>query len=130
MNAQTNETAFSREMRRNSLASERNYQQIAKKLTSGQLLYLRACYVIYKNGDFSPGQAVPMKDWLRKIGRQLGHEVLGLLEQDDKVLVEYGLVNPRNLIDPNNVLENDARLTPLAIAFCRNMEIYRLEFSS
>jgi hypothetical protein len=71
-----------------------------------------------------------MKDWLRKIGRQLGHEVLGLLEQDDKVLVEYGLVNPRNLIDPNNVLENDARLTPLAIAFCRNMEIYRLEFSS
>ena len=104
--------------------------QIAKKLTSGQLLYLPACYTGFNGSGFSTGHPVPRTDWLRKIGRQLEHEVLGLLEQDDNVLVEYGLLNPRSPMDHNSVFENDARLTTLAIAFCRNIEIYHLETSS
>ena len=68
--------------------------QIAKKLTSGQLLYLNACHRLYQKRNFSTGLQLPTSQWLQKVGKELGHEVLGLLDQDDAALVDYGLLTP------------------------------------
>jgi hypothetical protein len=47
-----------------------NYQlfQIAKKLTSGQFLYLRASYELFNANDFGRGETANTRDWLGKIG--------------------------------------------------------------
>ncbi len=104
--------------------------QIAKKLTGGQLLYLKVCYAMYKKSSFSTGFGVGIMEWLRKVGKQLGHEVMGLLERDDDSLVENGLLTPRLPSDNNKVMENDARLTPLGVVFCQNIETYQVAIST
>jgi hypothetical protein len=53
--------------------------QIAKKLTSGQLLYLKASHDMYKTRDFRAGQLVGSGEWFAKVGKKLGHQVIGLL---------------------------------------------------
>jgi hypothetical protein len=42
--------------------------QIAKKLTSGQFLYLRASYELFNANDFGRGETANTRDWLGKIG--------------------------------------------------------------
>jgi hypothetical protein len=103
--------------------------QIAKKLSSGQLVYLKVAYEMYKNKGFSTGQLVATNDWLMKIGNKIGHHVIGLLDQDDLALIDAGLVTERRHMDKSGVMENDARLTSLGIAFCRNIETYQMEMA-
>ena len=100
--------------------------QIAKKLSSGQLLYLKACYDIYTKREFVGGMHITEHDWLTKVGRKLGHAVLALLRQDEMVLAEMGLVTGRaNYNEITN--ENDARMTDLGIKFCQEIQNYHLE---
>jgi hypothetical protein len=51
-----------------------NYQlfQIAKKLTSGQFLCLRASYELFNGNDFRPGETANSRDWLGKIKEKTG----------------------------------------------------------
>jgi hypothetical protein len=105
--------------------------QIAKKLTSGQLLYLNACYDIYQSGDYQKNvQAIPVEQWFQKVGQRLGHQVTALLNQDDLALEGYGLTMPRYHGDKSGLNENDAHLSKLGILFCQNIETYNLETSS
>ena len=74
-----------------------NYQlfQIAKKLTSGLFFYLRTSYELFNANDFRRGETANTRDWLGKIGKKLGHDVIGLLEQDDMALIGHGLLEER-----------------------------------
>jgi len=106
-----------------------NYQlfQIAKKLTSGQLLYLKASYECLTTRDFTLGQMAETRRWLSKIGNKLGHDVIGLLEQDDTALISHGLLTERYYPDKSGIMETDAHMTPLGIRFRQNIEEYHVE---
>jgi hypothetical protein len=69
--------------------------QIAKKLTSGLFFYLRTSYELFNANDFRRGETANTRDWLGKIGKKLGHDVIGLLEQDDMALIGHGLLEER-----------------------------------
>jgi hypothetical protein len=102
--------------------------QIAKKLTSGQLIYLRACYELYKPGDYRNSANVPEHQWFELVSRHMGHTVLGLLNLDDAALAEFELLT-RRYRDSGGVNNQNARLSDLGINFCKNIETYRLETS-
>lgn len=95
--------------------------QIAKKLSSGELLVLKASRQIYG----VPGVLSGAQDWLVKIADALGHRVSALVAQQERGLVDNGLISPRidqNLrvaLDPEN-----GRLTDLGLAFCKNIDDY------
>jgi hypothetical protein len=105
--------------------------QIAKKLTSGQLLYLKACYGIYREERPTPdlprrGGTLNIVEWCVKIGKKLGHSVTSLLDLDDKALADSGLLHHRGAMD-RGVNTLDARLTDLGIKFCEEIQKYHLE---
>jgi len=93
--------------------------QIAKRLSSGDLLVLRAA----KSCDGGTGHETA-QNWLGKVASFMGHGVLALVEQHEKVLVENGLLSPRY---DGNLRVNAVRLTDLGSAFCRNLESYKAE---
>src|SRR6266576_1531034 len=45
--------------------------QISKKVTSGELLYLKTCYEMYRSKDFGRG-VIGQNEWLVMIGNLLG----------------------------------------------------------
>jgi hypothetical protein len=104
--------------------------QIAKRLTSGQLLYLKASYEIYKAQDFRTGVTESAPRWLEKVGVRIGHKVIGLLDQDDLSLIGHGLLTDRYHGDKSGVSETNAHLTSLGIKFCENIEAYQLDSSN
>ncbi len=100
--------------------------QIAKKLTSGQLLYLKACYEIYRARSVQSG-IVSQYEWLTKVGTILGHNVSSLLNLDDLALTDLGLLSGRTLSDRSGLTQTNARLTDLGIKFCEEIQKYHLE---
>lgn len=114
----------------NATDSERivNYQlfQIAKKLTSGELLLLRASFEAYNNSDFGTGDRLaPISHWAATICNRMGHGLSALVMKDDRELVEQGLFSPR--INSANVDSTNARVTDLGIRFCNVIKDYRIE---
>ena len=100
--------------------------QIAKKLTSGQLLYLKACYQSYRDGAAILRGTLNQNEWYSQVGKKLGHNVTSLLDLDDKALSDSGLLNRRGGLDTGlNIL--NARLTDLGIKFCEEIQKYHLE---
>ena len=77
--------------------------------------------------NFRRGETANTRDWLGKIGKKLGHDVIGLLDQDDMALIGHGLLKERLYADKSGIVENDAHMTPLGIKFCQNIEEYRIE---
>lgn len=101
--------------------------QIAKKLTSGQLLYLKGCYAIYTAREFqNGGPAIASHQWFSKIGNKLGHSVSALLNLDDLALIKLGLLSPR-VFDESSINQSDAHMTDLGIKFCEDIQTYHLE---
>lgn len=100
--------------------------QIAKKLTSGQLLYLKACFELFKNHQGQRGMT-SQAEWLTRIGGILGHQVSALLNLDDLALVDYGLLSHRLGVDRTGINQNDAHMTDLGIKFCQEIKKYHLE---
>lgn len=101
--------------------------QIAKGLTSSQVLYIRAVYEIYKAGERKHHQVTPSHQWLAFVGQKLGHNVIGLLDRDDLALVNTGLLSPRMHADNSGINEANAHMTHLGILFCENIETYHIE---
>ena len=92
---------------------------IARKLTSGDLLVLRAARQVH-------GGPESAQVWLGKVANAMGHGLTALIELHERVLVDYGLLTQRfdqgfkvNLIN--------GRLTDLGAAFCRNLDQYEAE---
>lgn len=102
--------------------------QITKKLTSGQLLYLKTCYEIHGTDKLIRGTE-NQSGWYTKVGKKLGHNVTSLMNLDDAALSDLGLLHRRGALDTGlNVL--DARLTDLGIKFCEEIQKYHLEARS
>jgi hypothetical protein len=113
-----------------------NYQlfQIAKQLTSGQLLLLKAIYDAYTANQFPKSERVTLEGWAAHIAERLGHRVVALVLKDEHVLLEQGLIRgglgiapaayqpSQEWVDPLN-----ARITDLGIRFCENLHKYQIE---
>jgi hypothetical protein len=111
-----------------------NYQlfQIAKRLTSGQLLLLKVVYESSKAGEFSNQPAlvsssgqVMVTEWANKMSERLGHRLSYLVLKDEPALVEQGLVEPRGHADW--VKAQNSRITDLGIHFCENIQKYHID---
>ena len=68
--------------------------QIAKSLTSSQLLLLKSVFngcQDYLRGA-QTGGSVSTLQWREMIADRLGHKLSALIERDERKLVEYGLI--------------------------------------
>jgi hypothetical protein len=83
--------------------------QLAKKLTGGQLLLLRAAELRFRSPDFKPISST--RDWLGGVANLLGHGIIALVEQDEKVLMENNLLSGRQFSDGSGVSDSNGRLT-------------------
>jgi len=121
--------------------------QIAKKLTSSQLLLLKSSY------ERLSSPAIRQADeWIKTMSRRLGHNVREMVEHDEHILMEYRLLSPRRSIPHRDLFgkaetnifgreeltgENDegiddssGRLTPMGIQFCENIKNYALDLTT
>ena len=119
-----------------------NYQlfQIAKNLTSGELLLLKALETAYRNGVF-PGhdERMNLDLWTMKVAGHMGHGLTFLVLRDSHALEQQGLINTKE-VEPTMrtapggsgqyaVNSRNARLTDLGFKFCENIRNYQIEMS-
>jgi len=105
-----------------------NYQllQIAKRLSSSQLLVLAACFELVQRADKLRPQA-DAREWFAAIAAHCGHKVLGLVEQADRALVDLLLLTPRAFSDGSAISRVNWRLTDLGMIFCERLRKYASE---
>jgi len=85
--------------------------QICIKLSSSQLLTLRAAYEFKKsNTGHSSTEA-----WLKDIARQIGHNSAGLVEKDEITLENEKLITGRTYSDRSGVRGHNGRLTDFGV---------------
>jgi hypothetical protein len=113
-----------------------NYQlfQIAKRLTSGELLLMKAVYEGYKNNDFAGAGQLYLDGWARKMAGRLGHSLASLVVRDSNTLEQQGLITARlgsegsPFAAPDHMVSPaQARITDLGIRFCENLQTYQVE---
>jgi hypothetical protein len=103
--------------------------QIAKNLTSSQLLVLKAVrswHLDYLRGPRTGGSMSAIQ-WRETIAHRLGHRLSALITRDERKLVEYGLIAPWTHSNELEIPLLDARMTDLGIKFCQNLEAYQQE---
>ncbi len=88
---------------------------------------MKASYELLKAKDFRSAGTIDSRQWFAKVGKNIGHQVLGLLDRDDQALVEHGLLTPRFHADGSGIGENNAHMTDLGIKFCENIETYHVD---
>ena len=100
--------------------------QIAKNLSSSQLLVLKAVRAWYQDYIRGPrtGGSMPAHQWREMIANRLGHKLPSLIVRDERKLVEYCLIAPWTHPDELQVPLMDARMTDLGIRFCENIDAY------
>jgi hypothetical protein len=108
-----------------------NYQlfQIAKRLTSGQLLLLKVAHERATAAGFLPNTFTAANNWLELLAEKLGHRISGLVELDERVLMQNGLLTGRTMNDQSGINDGNGRLTPLAFKFCENLKTYRTDLA-
>lgn len=119
-----------------------NYQlfQIAKRLTSGELLLLKAVKKASENGVFNPGDSrAALELWAGKITGQMGgYSLIALVLTNAEGLEREGLLNVKEAEQGRPTIggagnyivnTNNARLTDLGKRFCENIRDYYLEVS-
>jgi hypothetical protein len=113
-----------------------NYQllQIAKALTSGELLLLKAIVESHRNSDFAPGghSSCALNHWAAKTSNRIGHGLTYLVYKDEVALMRHELISKR-LNSPDlpyhqqQVMTENARLTDLGLRFIQAIESYHRE---
>lgn len=102
--------------------------QIAKKLTSGELLLLKAVNGIKDDPAWHQGGTrKDFKDWANAVGVKLGHSMVALIEHHETALIENNLLAPRVSEIRTAVATGNGRLTDLGIKFCENIECYQID---
>jgi hypothetical protein len=101
--------------------------QIAKKLTSGNLLLLKEIYDKYKSNRWTSNhETTNASAWYLEMAN-LGHGLSALVEVNERALMENGLITAHTVSGQlHQVQENNARLTDLGMRFCENIETYRV----
>lgn len=107
--------------------------QIAKELSSGEVLLLRS---IYSRASGAMGNHY--REWATNMAMLSGLVIPELVERHENHLVAALLVTPRTAVTGDvqhhyersgiNCVNN--RLTNLGIRFCRNIELYKLDLDS
>jgi len=114
-----------------------NYQlfQIAKRLTSGEVLLLDAVYKVYASNQWSasPGTLL-LRVWATSVASQAGHGSADIVMRDQRALEKEGLITARVGIESpdlvqeeQSVVAQNARITPLGIKFHENIKNYRTD---
>lgn len=100
--------------------------QIAKRLSSNELLVLRAAHELSRKGPMRQGAG--FRDWAMEVAHGLGHSVTSLIEHADKALVDNQLLSQRTFTDMSGIQNAGGwRLTDLGIRFCENIDRYRID---
>lgn len=102
------------------------FMKLCKDLESGDLLILKAAYDI-KNGKLSQklsSTTIGLNDkaaqaWLLNISKQIGHEIISLVEVHEDKLVNLKLISPRTHSDKSGFAQTKYyRLTDLGYKVC------------
>lgn len=105
--------------------------QIAKRLTSGELLLLQTLYDAIQRMEFQNPEALRLTDWALKVARMQGHNLVALVLKDEKALMEEQLISGHRDASVTSFEQTvnavKGRLTDLGIKFCQNIEAYRSE---
>jgi hypothetical protein len=101
--------------------------RIAKKLTSNELLVLKAVYELRNEGKTGRTGYGPFRDWAQAVSGHLGHSLISLIEHAEKALVENQLLTDRSHGDRGAIYWQNWRLTDLGLRFCENIERYKVE---
>jgi hypothetical protein len=106
-----------------------NYQlfQIAKSMTSSQLLLVKVAHERATEEGFKPAN-LGANVWLEMAAQRLGHGIIGLVEQDERVLIQNGLLTGRSYSDGSGINDGNGRLTAL-FKFCENLKTYRTDLA-
>jgi len=102
--------------------------QIAKQLSSGELLLLKT---VYEQRMKYPQQWFSYSQWVSHMTNASGHGITGLIDVHEKRLVEFCLLSPRKPQPPDGseIDAQNARLTDLGFRFCTNIPNYQIEMS-
>jgi hypothetical protein len=103
--------------------------QVAKKLTSGELLLLKAVYEAGKAARWPQSSATARaSDWRMTMAARLGHQLSALVQQNERALIENGLLAPSHGSgDLELIREHNARMSDLGMRFCENLQHYEAE---
>lgn len=98
-----------------------NYElfKISTRLNSSQLLILKVSYEQYQiqAKEGKGGGNGNTEVWSTNVANWIGHEIPSLVANEEKVLVDNGLIKPSSGADNKYVNLNQARLTKLGITF-------------
>ena len=99
--------------------------RLVLKLTGSQLVLLGACFTLFKRRAFGTDNQRTAVQWLEVVGNLIGHRVYPLIELDEQVLAQNGIISDRTYSDRSGVLNlNTARLTELGIKLGELIETY------
>lgn len=107
--------------------------QISKKLTSGELLLLKAVLAAYRTGAVPDMQSayganwIQFDFWAQAVSKLLGGTPISLIELHEKSLINLQLISDRHPQDRHVVSTIQARLTDLGLRFCEQIERYERE---
>jgi hypothetical protein len=104
--------------------------QIAKQLSSGELLLLRTVYVNrseYASETTHPSYLGNYSNWASYMAKAIGHNSRGLIDLHEKKPTEIGLLTARVHGDGSGISGQDARLSELGLMFCSNIQSYEIE---
>lgn len=113
-----------------------NYQlfQIAKRLTSGEMLTLRAVYKLYSSGRCSNGRTESRENWANQVTQYADHGSVDFVMRHELKLEQEGLITEQlqtgsapYLRKEQNVWNKDGRITAIGVRFCENIQTYRAE---
>jgi len=99
--------------------------RIVLTLSGPQIAILGASYALLKKDGLGRGNTGQASAWLADIGNILGHHIVALVEQGEKVLIENGILTERTYSDRSGVVElQKGRLTDLGAKLAELIETY------
>jgi len=94
------------------------------KLSGSQLVLLSICQKLKKERIFDGNAARTAQNWLNLVANRIGHQVFSLIELDETVLIQNGIISNRLLGDRSGIDPRDARLTDLGVKICELIETH------
>jgi hypothetical protein len=95
--------------------------KISMELSAAQILMLKVLFNLLKKHQAFTNDA---SSWVKTMAHELGHHVEALVLQDEKVLIEKGLISGRWMNDGSAIKPNDGRLTDLGLKLCEFLSDY------
>lgn len=96
--------------------------QMAKKLTSNDLVVLKATYEMEKPTDTPTNENYD--EWTRKISQSMGHSISALVDLADRNLEENGFFKR---VNRNTTGVITPRMTDLGNRLCHHIKWYHIE---